>query len=88
MSSCPCLSNQKKMYISIQTALIAFVLFNPMTFQAVRGLIGGWVATAEGLPKILGLLLHTALFGLILYVLMKPTKSKNQHQNVPGLPLL
>lgn len=88
MSSCPCLSNQKKMYISIQTALIAFILFNPMTFQAVRSLIGGWVATAEGLPKTLGLLLHTALFGLILYVLMKPTKSKNQHQNVPGLPLL
>lgn len=86
MSSCPCLSNEKKMYISIQTALLAFILFNPMTFQAVRGLIGGWVATTDGLPKTLGLLLHTALFGLILYVLMKP--SKNQRQSVPGLPLL
>lgn len=86
MSSCPCLSNQKKLYISIQTALIAFILFNPMTFQAVRSLIGGWVATAEGLPKTLGLLLHTALFGFILYVLMKP--AKNQRQSVLGLPLL
>jgi hypothetical protein len=88
MSSCPCLSNEKKMYISIQTALIAFVLYNPMTFQAVRSLLGGWVASAEGLPKILGLFLHTALFGLILYVLMRPTKPKNQRQNVLGLPLL
>lgn len=86
MSSCPCLSNQKKMYISIQTALIAFILFNPMLFQAVRSLLGGWVATAEGLPKTLGLLLHTALFGLILYILMKPTKT--QRRTVPGLPLL
>ena len=87
--TCPCLSNDKKMYISIQTALIAFVLFNPMMFQAVRGILGGWVASVDGLPKTMGLLLHTALFGFILYVLMRPTKQiKNQRQSVPGLPLL
>jgi hypothetical protein len=87
--TCPCLSNDKKMYISIQTALIAFVLFNPMMFQAVRGILGGWVASVDGLPKTMGLLLHTVLFGIILYVLMRPTTTpKNQRQSVPGLPLL
>lgn len=88
MSSCPCLSNEKKMYISIQTALIAFVFFNPLLFQGVSGLLGKWVASADGCPTMIGLLLHTALFGFVLYVLMRPTKSKNQRQIVPGLPLL
>ena len=84
--SCACISNDKKMYISVQTALIAFVLYNPVTFQIVRSIVGGWVSSAEGCPKTLGLILHTALFGVILYFLMRPVK--NQRQTLPGLPLL
>ncbi len=90
--TCACLSNEKKLYISFQTALIAFVFFNPMLFKAVSSVLGRWVASADGAPTMLGLLLHAILFGLVLYLLMKPTskkeEAKNQRQSVPGLPLL
>jgi hypothetical protein len=84
--TCACLSDQKKMYISIQTALIALVLYNPMIFQAVRGLLGNWVSSAEGCPSTMGLLLHTLIFGVVLYLLMKPS-SKTPRQSVQSLPL-
>lgn len=93
--TCPCLSNQKKLYISLQTALLAFVFFNPLLFKAVSSVLGRWVSGADGAPTMLGLVLHAVLFGLVLYLLMKPTspqkaveEAKIQRQNVPGLPLL
>ncbi len=84
--TCSCITQEKKLRISIQTAIIAFIIFNPWTFQFMRGLFGGWVSTVEGCPKTLGILIHTALFGLVIFLSMKPFK--NQHQSVPGLPLL
>ncbi len=85
--SCGCLSDRKKMFISIQTALIAFIIFNPMMYQLVRNVLSG-VASADGLPTTFGLLLHTALFGLIIFILMKPTSSpKMVRQTVESLPL-
>jgi hypothetical protein len=93
--TCPCLSNDKKLYISLQTALLAFLFFNPMLFKAVASVLGRWVAGADGAPTMLGLALHAVLFGLVLYLLMRPTtpkkaaeEAKSQRQNVPGLPLL
>lgn len=89
MTTCACISNQKKMLISIQTALIAFVVYNPVLFQGVQAILGNWVASSDGLPTIIGLFIHTVLFGLIVYLLMKPNKLvKNQRQSVSGLPLV
>jgi hypothetical protein len=93
--TCACLSNQKKFYISLQTALLAFVFFNPLLFKLVASVLGRWVSDSAGAPTMLGLALHTVLFGLVLYLLMKPKwgdakkeEAKIQRQNVPGLPLL
>lgn len=90
MSSCACISDRKKLLISAQTSLIAFVIFNPILFQAVSGLLGRWVASADGLPTTIGLFLHVILFGLIIFLLMKPYKqtSKKLHQSVQSLPLV
>lgn len=76
--TCGCLSNRKKMFISAQTALIAFIIFNPILFQAVRSLFGGVIANVDGLPTAFGMLVHTILFGLVIYLLMKPTKNSHQ----------
>ena len=76
--TCGCLSNRKKMIISAQTALIAFIIFNPIVFQAVRNLFGGMIANGDGLPTAFGMILHAALFGLVIYLLMKPTKNFHQ----------
>jgi hypothetical protein len=53
----------------IQKKLVPFVVFfivaNPATFKAVRGIAGNWVASAEGIPTTAGLLLHALVFVLV-----------------------
>lgn len=83
--TCSCITQEKKIRISFQTAIIAFLIFNPWTFQIMRGLLGSWVATAECCPKTAGMILHTVIFGLVIFLLMKPFKI--QHRNILGLPL-
>lgn len=52
--------------------LVLFVILaHPATFKAVRGLAGGWVASAEGQAKPLGLLLHAVIFTFAVRFLMK-----------------
>jgi hypothetical protein len=95
--TCACLSNQKKLYISIQTAVIAFLIFNPVLFKVVRSVLGGWISSADGCPSMAGLFVHALVFTGVLYLLMKPSfnkkggggdDSKNQRQSVSGLPLV
>ena len=83
--SCACISNEKKMFISAQTALIAFILFNPIVFQLMRGILGAWVASTDGCPTVTGVLLHAVVFGVIVYLLM--LKPKKIRQTVQSLPL-
>ena len=52
--------------------LILFMIFaSPATFKAVRGIAGGWVASAEGEAKFAGLLLHAVLFVWVVGFLMR-----------------
>lgn len=52
--------------------LILFMVFaSPATFKAVRGVAGGWVASAEGEAKFAGLLLHAVLFVWVVGFLMR-----------------
>jgi hypothetical protein len=46
----------------ILMALLFMLLAAPVAFQAVRGVLGGWIATTEGLPKIGGLAVHALVF--------------------------
>lgn len=84
--TCPCLTIEKKMKVSIQTALIAFVIFNPLLFKFMGSIFGKWLANSDGLPTMGGLIIHVLLFGFIIYALMRPFK--NQRQSVSGLPLV
>jgi len=56
---------------------IAFVLIsNPEAYKIVRGMLGGWVANAEGLPTNAGLVLHALVFIVIVGFIMRlPKKS-------------
>ena len=50
---------------------LAYVLVaNPAMYKAVRAILGGWVASAEGLATFPGLLLHALVFVLIVGFLM------------------
>ena len=51
--------------------LLAFMLFaSPIMFQMTRSLFGSWVANYEGLPSVLGLLLHAVVFIVVTKILM------------------
>jgi hypothetical protein len=71
-----------KIFISIQTAVIAFILFNPAMFQIVRGILGTWVSSSDGCPSMSGIVLHSILFGVIVYLLMikSPRQTLLNHQ--------
>jgi hypothetical protein len=50
---------------------LAYVLIaNPATYKAVRGILGSWVSSAEGLATFPGLLLHALVFVLLVGFLM------------------
>lgn len=65
------------MYDAVKTrrSLIAAVLFavlnSPMAYQAVRGVLGAGIATASGCPSMSGLVVHAAVYGAILVLLMR-----------------
>jgi hypothetical protein len=91
MYSCNCnLSEKKKLWISVLTALIAIVLFSPVTFKLMRGIAGGWVATSEGLAKSGGLILHGVVFVLVLILFMKGKPAsgiKQSTHDITGLDI-
>ena len=47
------------------------VIANPAAYKAVRGVLGSWVANAEGLPTNAGLVLHAIVFILVVGFLMR-----------------
>jgi hypothetical protein len=57
---------------------LAYVLLaHPATYKTVRGILGNWVASAEGLATFPGLLLHALVFVFLVGWLMQvlPRKS-------------
>jgi uncharacterized membrane protein YhiD involved in acid resistance len=51
---------------------LAYVLVaNPAMYKAVRGILGNWVASAEGLATFPGLLLHALVYVLLVGFLMR-----------------
>ena len=45
--------------------ILFFLVASPATFKLMRKLLGGWVASAEGIPHAPGLLLHSAVYVLL-----------------------
>lgn len=64
-------SKRFKTRIAIQQAILFMILANPAVFKLVGSVVGKWVSSPEGCPTSLGLLLHSAVFGLADFGLMK-----------------
>jgi len=59
-----------------------YIVANPATFKAVRGVAGNWVASADGLPTTLGLLLHSLVFVILCRLILNLlTVSKSGYGN-------
>ena len=77
MFDCNCEESQRdKLIISIISALVFFIVANPETFKLVRRLLGSWVATPTGCPSMTGLVLHAAVFMLVVWGMMNIKREK------------
>jgi len=45
--------------------IVFFIVANPVTFKAVRGVAGSWVASANGAPTQAGVALHALVYVLL-----------------------
>lgn len=53
------------------TPALAFILVSaPQTYELTRSVLGSWVATQDGLPKLGGLVLHAIVFVFVVSLLM------------------
>lgn len=63
-------SDMQKLELSLRSGLIFFFLANPETYKFMSKVLGKWVAT-NGCPSTEGVLLHTVVFVLIVFLFMK-----------------
>lgn len=62
-----------KLSATIQSVLLFFLIANPFTYRLTNSLLGGLLgrlADPSGCPTSLGLILHSLVYGVIIYALM------------------
>ena len=65
---------QEKFIISLISGLTFFIVANPETFRLVRRVLGPRIATPNGCPSTLGLLVHSLVFILVVWAMMNIKK--------------
>lgn len=59
---------------TLQSIVVFLIISAPMTYKITNGLLGGLVgklADSSGCPTTVGLIVHSVVFGLIVYGLMQ-----------------
>ena len=75
---------EEKFTASLMSAFLFFIIANPETFTIVRRVFGNWVASATGYPTILGLILHSVVFMLIVWGIMNLKREKAEGVPAPA----
>ena len=65
---------QEKFVTSLISGLTFFVIANPETFRLVRRVLGPRIATPNGCPSTVGLLVHSLVFVLVVWGMMNVKK--------------
>ena len=63
----------QKQSATLQAVLLFYIIANPMTYRLVDSLLGGVVgriSDISGCPTALGLIVHSIVFGAVVYSLM------------------
>jgi hypothetical protein len=63
----------QKQSATLQAVLLFFIIANPFTYRLTNSLLGGLIgrlSDPSGCPTGLGLIVHSVVFGLIVYGLM------------------
>ncbi len=74
------ISNAQQMKLSLLSALIFLLISSPEMYRVTSSVLGSWIANTAGCPTAGGLLLHTVVFGLIVYGLMKIKERRYRKQ--------
>ena len=61
--------------------IVFFIIANPATFKIMRGVLGAWVASAEGLATPAGLILHSVVFAGMVILLPKYLESSSYYES-------
>jgi hypothetical protein len=67
------LSTGQKISATVQTIIVFLIVSLPFTYKLTNSLLSGILgklADSSGCPTTLGLLIHSIVFGLIVYILM------------------
>ena len=78
MAPCKCSKKSTQVSISLMSALLFFIVANPLTFKFTNKIIGEKVASSAGCPTLAGLLLHSLIFFLITWCLMNINLGKRE----------
>ena len=63
----------QKVSATLQAVLVFYIIANPMTYRLVNSVLGGVVgriSDVSGCPTALGLIVHSLVFGAVVYSLM------------------
>jgi hypothetical protein len=63
----------QKQAATLQAVLLFFIIANPFTYRLTNSLLGGLIgrlSDPSGCPSSTGLIVHSVVFGLIVYGLM------------------
>ena len=63
-------SDTVKLKFAMYSGIVFFLIANPVTYKVTSGIFGGWIASG-GCPTTGGLLFHTVVFILVVFMLMK-----------------
>jgi len=76
---------QEKFITSLISGLTFFIIANPETFRLVRRVLGPRIATPNGCPSTMGLLVHSLVFILVVWGMMNVKKDIPQIKNIESL---
>ena len=67
---------KEKFITALIVSLIFYVVSNPVTYRIVRRILGSFIATTNGSPTQVGILVHTAVFMAIVWGILHVKKEK------------
>lgn len=59
----------RKVFATLQAILVFYIVSHPVVYRMTTSLVGG-LATSSGCPTTVGLIVHSLVFGGIVYGLM------------------
>jgi hypothetical protein len=75
---------QEKFVTSVISGLTFFIVANPQTYLLVRRILGSRIASPNGNPTLIGLLVHSLVFMLVVWAMMNLKKRERYESKAPA----